>query len=168
MFILEQEIYKEENIEWNYIDFGLDLQPLIDLIESSNPIGILSYLDEECVMPKGGDETFLYKVRNMCNRESIKNKNLCKDEGLTNNYINGYNMNRDFNTYNNLTDNKIHISFDKKENNSFILNHYAGQVNYTVTDWISKNKDPNFEFINEIINKSDNKNISNLSLSRKY
>lgn len=165
MFILEQEIYKEENIEWNYIDFGLDLQPLIDLIESSNPIGILSYLDEECVMPKGGDETFLYKVRNMCNRESIKNKNLCKDEGLTNNYINGYNMNRDFNTYNNLTDNKIHISFDKKENNSFILNHYAGQVNYTVTDWISKNKDPNFEFINEIINKSDNKNISNLSLS---
>ncbi|XP_071388820.1 myosin-10-like [Centroberyx affinis] len=63
MFILEQEEYQREGIEWSFIDFGLDLQPCIDLIERpANPPGVLALLDEECWFPKATDKTFIDKL----------------------------------------------------------------------------------------------------------
>ncbi|KAK1798974.1 hypothetical protein P4O66_007239, partial [Electrophorus voltai] len=63
MFILEQEEYQREGIEWSFIDFGLDLQPCIDLIEKpAAPPGILALLDEECWFPKATDKSFVEKV----------------------------------------------------------------------------------------------------------
>uniref|UniRef100_A0A670K5K3 Myosin-7B-like n=1 Tax=Podarcis muralis TaxID=64176 RepID=A0A670K5K3_PODMU len=60
MFVLEQEEYKKEGIEWVFIDFGLDLQACIDLIEK--PMGILSILEEECMFPKASDTSFKAKL----------------------------------------------------------------------------------------------------------
>ncbi|XP_054458163.1 myosin-7-like [Anoplopoma fimbria] len=60
MFVLEQEEYKKEGIEWTFIDFGMDLQACIDLIEK--PMGIMSILEEECMFPKASDATFKEKL----------------------------------------------------------------------------------------------------------
>ncbi|KAF9763266.1 putative myosin heavy chain [Nosema granulosis] len=126
MFILEQEIYRQEDIEWDFIDFGLDLQPTIDLIESNNPIGIMSYLDEECVMPCASEKTFLEKL--LKNIKSNKFKRINFKDG-------------------------------------FKLQHYAGDVEYNVSDWITKNKDPNSENLTSLINRSEDRSVSSLSFA---
>ncbi|TBU16330.1 myosin heavy chain [Ordospora colligata] len=126
MFILEQEVYRQEDIEWDFIDFGLDLQPTIDLIEKSNPIGILSYLDEECVMPMATEKTFLGKLSG-----SVRH-------------------------------NKFEVD---KIRDVFILNHYAGNVEYSVQEWLSKNKDPHSEALTSLIQTSEDGMVSKLSLN---
>ncbi|XP_022175419.1 myosin heavy chain, muscle isoform X39 [Myzus persicae] len=60
MFVLEQEEYKKEGINWAFIDFGMDLLACIDLIEK--PMGILSILEEESMFPKATDKTFEDKL----------------------------------------------------------------------------------------------------------
>ncbi|XP_026481147.1 myosin heavy chain, muscle-like isoform X21 [Ctenocephalides felis] len=62
MFVLEQEEYKREGIDWAFIDFGMDLLACIDLIEK--PMGILSILEEESMFPKATDKTFEEKLNN--------------------------------------------------------------------------------------------------------
>ena len=127
MFVLEQEEYKREGIQWEFIDFGMDLQACIDLIEkvirhedwwslirsacwSLQPMGILSILEEECIVPKATDKTFV---------EKLQNNHLGK-----------------------------HPQFGKpkpskgKAEAHFEVHHYAGSVPYTATGWLEKNKDP--------------------------
>uniref|UniRef100_H2YYW7 Myosin motor domain-containing protein n=1 Tax=Ciona savignyi TaxID=51511 RepID=H2YYW7_CIOSA len=60
MFVLEQEEYKKEGIDWVFIDFGMDLAACIELIEK--PLGIMSILEEECMFPKASDDTFKEKL----------------------------------------------------------------------------------------------------------
>lgn len=125
MFIIEQQEYKKEGIEWKFIDFGLDLQPTIDLIEKTTPIGVLSCLDEECVMPKANDKTFIEKLNGLWKGKSSK-----------------FEVPR-FNT-------------------GFILQHYAGKVEYDTTSWLDKNKDPLNENVTRLLAFSSEKYIANL------
>ncbi|XP_077139779.1 myosin-4-like [Ranitomeya variabilis] len=60
MFVLEQEEYKKEGIDWEFIDFGMDLAACIELIEK--PLGIFSILEEECMFPKATDTSFKNKL----------------------------------------------------------------------------------------------------------
>ena len=52
------------------MNFGLGLQPVIDLIEVNNSIGILPCLDEDFVMPKAVDKTFGVKLNAIWNKKS--------------------------------------------------------------------------------------------------
>jgi len=61
MFTLEQQEYENEKIEWSFVNYGLDLQDTIDLIEKK-PMGILSILDEQTVFPDANDTTFTKKL----------------------------------------------------------------------------------------------------------
>lgn len=62
MFVQEQEEYKREHVEWSFDDFGLDLQPTIDLLERYNPVGVFACLDEDCIVPKANDRSFTDKL----------------------------------------------------------------------------------------------------------
>ena len=116
MFVLEQEEYSREGIEWDYVNFKLDLQPTIDLIEGGgNVIGILSCLDEECIMPKATDLTFTEKVHSLWSADVAPGE-------------------------------QPHPGRAKYElpkfAQGFIITHYAGKVEYRTDGWLEKNKDP--------------------------
>ena len=52
MFVLEQEEYKKEGIEWTFIDFGMDLAACIELIEKvSYPISLVTSPQVLCCSP---------------------------------------------------------------------------------------------------------------------
>ncbi|KAI8099819.1 P-loop containing nucleoside triphosphate hydrolase protein [Halteromyces radiatus] len=127
MFVLEQEEYQKEKINWSYIDFGLDLQPTIDLIEKTNPIGILSCLEEECVAPRGNDNRFLEKLSKIWDNGEADSK---------------YKSTR--------------------FKDGFIVKHYAGNVEYSTTGWIDKNKDPLNEDITRLLARSNQRHVAGL------
>merc|ERR1712121_591389 len=49
-----------EGIQWAFINFGMDLVKTMGLIEKK--MGILAMLEEECIVPKATDKTYLEKM----------------------------------------------------------------------------------------------------------
>lgn len=126
LFILEQSEYLREDIQWEFIDFGLDLQPTIDLIESRNPMGLLKLLDEECIIPKSSDQSFMDKLAENWGRKQSEKFKL------------------------------------NKLRSGFIVNHYAGQVEYNVDGWLQKNTDPISEQVVSLLPNSTNEFLADL------
>merc|ERR1712156_681630 len=60
MFTLEQEEYVREGLDWANVDFGMDLQPCIDMFEK--PMCFLAVFEEESLFPKATDQTFCAKL----------------------------------------------------------------------------------------------------------
>ncbi|ETS59972.1 hypothetical protein PaG_05959 [Moesziomyces aphidis] len=147
MFVLEQEEYARENIEWDFVNFGLDLQPTIDLIESTTPIGILSCLDEECIMPRATDVTFTEKLNRIwgTNRDGTAmdaaGAALAAEKGLA------------------------HGSTKfapTRFAQGFTVKHYAGDVDYRTDGWVDKNKDPLNDNLTRVMSESTDRFVATL------
>uniref|UniRef100_UPI0037E802FE myosin heavy chain, fast skeletal muscle-like n=1 Tax=Semicossyphus pulcher TaxID=241346 RepID=UPI0037E802FE len=123
MFVLEQEEYKKEGIDWEFIDFGMDLAACIELIEK--PMGIFSILEEECMFPKASDTTF---------KNKLHDQHLGKTKAFE----------------------KPKPAKGKAEAH-FSLVHYAGTVDYNISGWLDKNKDPLNDSVVQLYQKSANK-----------
>merc|ERR1712212_308534 len=61
MFVVEQETYVGEGIDWEMVDFGLDLQAAIIMFEK--PMGLWAILEEESLFPKATDKSFEEKLK---------------------------------------------------------------------------------------------------------
>ncbi|KYB26157.1 Myosin heavy chain, muscle-like Protein [Tribolium castaneum] len=124
MFVLEQEEYQREGIEWAFIDFGMDLLACIELIEK--PMGILSILEEESMFPKATDKTF---------EEKLNTNHL----GKSPNFL------------------KPKPPKPGQQAAHFAIGHYAGNVPYNITGWLEKNKDPLNDTVVDLYKKGTNK-----------
>merc|ERR1719412_3537534 len=60
MFTLEQEEYVREGLDWANVDFGMDLQPCIDMFEK--PMCFLAVFEGESLFPWTTDQTFCAKL----------------------------------------------------------------------------------------------------------
>merc|ERR1719220_2581585 len=114
MFVVEQEEYVKEGIDWVMVDFGMDLAAAIIMFEK--PMGIWAILEEESLFPKATDKSFEEKLKASLGKLPIFLKPASK------------------------TDKNAH----------FGVSHYAGIVNYNVTNWLEKNKDPVNDTVVEI------------------
>merc|ERR1711990_1146158 len=61
MFVVEQEEYVSEGIDWVMVDFGMDLAAAIIMFEK--PMGIWAILEEESLFPKATDKSFEEKLK---------------------------------------------------------------------------------------------------------
>merc|ERR1740131_823344 len=114
MFVVEQEEYVKEGIDWVMVDFGMDLAAAIIMFEK--PMGIWAILEEESLFPKATDKSFEEKLKASLGKLPVFLKPQSK------------------------TDKNAH----------FGISHYAGVVNYNVTGWLEKNKDPVNETVVEL------------------
>ncbi|KAK6321164.1 hypothetical protein J4Q44_G00081400 [Coregonus suidteri] len=131
MFVLEQEEYKKEGIEWEFIDFGMDLAACIELIEK--PMGIFSILEEECMFPKASDTTFKTKLNEQHLGKTAAFQKPKPAKGK-----------------------------EAGKEAHFALVHYAGTVEYSITGWLDKNKDPLNDSVVQLYQKSSVKLLAYL------
>merc|ERR1739844_641744 len=61
MFVVEQEEYVTEGIDWVMVDFGMDLAAAIIMFEK--PMGLWAILEEESLFPKATDKSFEEKLK---------------------------------------------------------------------------------------------------------
>ena len=125
MFKLEQEEYEREGIDWSGIDFA-DNQDCLDLIEGRKPAGLLALIDEQCRLrpkaPKPGDvRSEEQKAADLAGKLASKLNDSLGPRGAA------------------------HPRFGctprQLRDASFVVRHYAGEVEYGCGGFVEKNAD---------------------------
>lgn len=121
----EQEEYEREGIAWTKIDYFNNAH-IVSLLEGK-PQGIISYLDETCLLSNSDPAQFLDKIDTAFSKhERYYSKAAAK--GKDANFPIG----------------------------AFRVNHYAGMVTYETEHFIAKNTDTLFETLKQMIQSSSN------------
>ena len=154
MFVLEQEEDKKEGIIWEFIDFGMDLAACIDLIEKvqlniitihhstlrdlqitfDNVSSIHFSLKPMGIFSIPEEECMFPKASDVTFKNKLYDQHLGKTKAFE----------------------KPKPAKGKAEAH-FSLVHYAGTVDYNVTGWLDKNKDPLNDSVVQLYQKSSNK-----------
>ncbi|XP_019850778.1 PREDICTED: LOW QUALITY PROTEIN: unconventional myosin-Id-like [Amphimedon queenslandica] len=120
----EQEEYKREGIEWVHIEY-FNNKIICDLVEQPHS-GIIALLDEACFMVGTvTDKHFLHAMD-----EKYKSH-----EHYSSRQVNPTNK-------------------ELQRDEQFLIKHYAGNVTYTITAFIDKNKDPVFQDFKRLLYNS--------------
>uniref|UniRef100_A0A8D2MXM3 Myosin ID n=1 Tax=Zonotrichia albicollis TaxID=44394 RepID=A0A8D2MXM3_ZONAL len=122
----EQEEYQREGIPWKHIDY-FNNQVIVDLVEQQHK-GIIAILDDACMnVGKVTDEMFLEALNSKLGKHAhFSSRKLCATDKT--------------------------LEFDR----DFRIKHYAGDVIYSVTGFIDKNKDTLFQDFKRLMYNSSN------------
>ena len=146
MFVLEQEEYAREDIQWDFVNFGLELQPTIDLIEGTTPLGVLACLEDASITRKNDASVRRRPSLLSCRRRS---------RSLTR----GTSRSQFTNALHQLASTKP-VSEPFKQytasrlSQGFTIAHYAGKVEYRTDGWIDKNRDPLNDSVTALLARS--------------
>jgi myosin-5 len=145
VFKLEQEEYDQEGIKWDAIDFQ-DNQPVLDVLEGYG--SVLAMLQEECQLQKGDDKNFRTKLETNAKRwPKVKDPETGKTQDtlffnrlcvIIANLIQKYPGNA---TCHLLLLSECDMFIGNRSQQTFIVRHYAGPVEYDVIGFVEKNRD---------------------------
>ncbi|XP_064030299.1 unconventional myosin-Id isoform X3 [Pogoniulus pusillus] len=122
----EQEEYQREGIPWKHIDY-FNNQVIVELVEQQHK-GIIAILDDACMnVGRVTDEMFLEALNSKLGKHAhFSSRKLCATDKT--------------------------LEFDR----DFRIKHYAGDVIYSVSGFIDKNKDTLFQDFKRLMYNSSN------------
>jgi hypothetical protein len=129
----EQEEYVREGIEWTPVEY-FDNKTICDLIESTKPPGVISLLDEACLLAHCTDSDFLTKLQQQVGKHAHF------DAG------GGGGKQKD----------------GSVPPGAFRIQHYAGPVVYNVDGFVSKNSDTLYRDLARAVNSSSDETVAAL------
>ena len=138
IFYMEQQVYADEGIAWNPTDFP-DNQICLDLIEK-RPKGLLSLIDEECLLGQGTDGALVRKMHKMHGTGRHQNYSECGPSTKWKDPFTGAMTRED----------------------QFVIRHYAGNIIYTCEQFLDKNRDTLHSHMTELSRSSKNDLVRHL------